>query len=405
MAGMVSGKAQRRRTVRAGDRTVTGLMRVAAAAVAVFVMAACADADATGPIDVGASSAEVVARYLSIDLAAPPNYAAPDYRAHYTRQVLAQDNSPAANPVTDEGATLGRVLFHDTELSLNRTVSCSSCHVQSQGFGDERVFSAGFEGGQTGSHSMRLANAKFFDGDDMFWDRRADDLEDQSLQPVFDRVEMGFSGEAGGIEALIARLSALEYYPVLFEWAFGSDEITETRIRAALAQYVRSIVSAGSRFDDGLAQAPPGPGQGNLPGLTDQENEGFRLFTRPPNAGGAGCAGCHEVPTMALDGNSRSNGLDAGETRIFKSPSLKNVAVGGPYMHDGRFATLTQVVEHYSTGIQDGPALDRRLRGGNGQPIRPRLSVAETAALVAFMETLTDTGLLEDTRFSSPFTR
>ena len=114
-------------------------------------------------------------------------------------------------------------------------------------------------------------------------------------------------------------------------------------------------------------------------------------------------AGCHVPPSYALAANSRSNGLDAGETIIFKSPSLKNVAVSGPYMHDGRFATLDDVVEHYNSGIQNGPALDNKLKNAAGQPVRLNLTPGEKAAVVAFLRTLTDTKVCEDPRFTSPF--
>lgn len=363
--------------------------------------------DTTGDTPV-ADPAQTVMKYLTVDLDAPLNYAAPAYPTHYDANVLGRDNAPADNPVTDAGATLGRVLFHDVELSLNRTKSCASCHIQSLGFTDSDTLSEGFEGGRTGAHAMRLANARFYEGQEMFWDRRATDVEDQVLQPVENAVEMGFSAENGGVSALIERLNGLEYYPALFEWAFGTSTVTEERIRHALAQYVRSIVSTGSRFDTGFAQLTPQqpggpPPQGPISGFTQEENLGYQLFIRPPDRGGAGCAGCHQLPTFALDDNSRSNGLDVGETTVFKSPSLKNVAVTGPYMHDGRFATLEEVVEHYSSGIQNGPALDRRLRGPDGQPIRPNFTETEKAALVAFMRTLTDTALLSDARFADPF--
>jgi len=344
---------------------------------------------------------DVLAAWLSIDLAEPPSYAAVAYPAHYDAQTLGRDNTPATNPVTDAGASLGRVLFHDTDLSLNRTTSCASCHVQAQGFSDPDQFSTGFEGGLTGAHSMRLANATFYEGDDMFWDRRATDLEDQVLQPVVDGTEMGFTDVAGGISALILRLEATPYYPILFEWAYGTDDVTEARLRAALAQYVRSIVSVGSRFDDAAAAAP------NLgapfASFSAEENLGKTLFLRPPDQGGAGCAGCHVPPTFALEGASRSNGLDLGETILFKAPSLKNVAVGAPFMHDGRFETLEAVIDHYDSGVRQGPALDRRLEASPGVPAVLGLSLAEKAALVAFLRTLTDTALLTDERFTDPF--
>ncbi len=341
---------------------------------------------------------------LSLNLDDPPNYSAPIYPSHYGSGTLNDDNSPADNPVTDEGASVGRVLFYDPMLSVNGSTSCASCHIQELGFTDARRFSVGFDGGETRAHSMRLANANFYEGHEMFWDRRADDLEDQALQPVMDGVEMGFDEQAGGVAALVARLQNTSYYPVLFEWAFGSSEVTDNRLRLALAQYVRSIVSTGSRFDEGRAMVGnvgPGPGGpiGDLPTLTAQENLGLRLYVTPP----VGCAGCHGLPTFALSQNSRSNGLDAGEQVVFKAPSLKNVAVSGPYMHDGRFATLEEVVEHYDSGVQNGPALDQRLRGPNGAPIRLNLTPDERAALVAFLRTLTDEALLTDPKFSDPF--
>jgi cytochrome c peroxidase len=119
----------------------------------------------------------------------------------------------------------------------------------------------------------------------------------------------------------------------------------------------------------------------------------------------AGCERCHQAPTFALDANTRSNGLDANETTVFKSPSLKNVAVRGPYMHDGRFSTLEQVVEHYNSGVRASPATDRRLLNRNGSPNRLNLSAADKLALVAFMRTLTDTDMLVDPKFSTPFRR
>ena len=377
--------------------------RVGGVLLGVAALGACGESPVTAPEDVAVDPSTLVARNLTVDLDAPLNYAAPAYPAHYDLLIRSRNNTPASNPVTDAGATLGRVLFHDPALSLNRTVTCASCHVQEQGFTDPRRLSRGFQGGETGAHSMRLGNAAYYTGREMFWDRRADDLEEQSLQPVLDPTEMGFTAEVGGVGALLQRLEGLEYYPPLFAWAFGSPEITEARVRQALSQYVRSIVSVGSRFDDGFARVfrTGGP----VPGLTAEENEGFRLFRSPPADGGAGCAGCHEIPTFALDANSGSNGLDAGETRIFKAPSLKNVAVTGPYMHDGRFATLEEVVDHYDAGVRAGPALDRRLRGPDGSPIRLNLSSENQAAWVAFMRTLTDTGLLSDPRFGDPFIR
>jgi cytochrome c peroxidase len=183
---------------------------------------------------------------------------------------------------------------------------------------------------------------------------------------------------------------------------------TEARIQSALAQFERAMVSTNSRWDEGYAQTF-NPAQNNnglntaIPTFTAQENRGRQLFMGNNNQGGLNCAACHQPPTFALNANSRSNGLDAGETTLFKSPSLKNVALSGAFMHDGRFSTLEQVVEHYNSGVREGPALDNRLRGGNNQPRVLNLPESDKAALVAFLRTLSDATLNADPKFSSPF--
>lgn len=373
----------------------------------VAVLAGCAGSTATGP---SATKYPGVTAFLSIDPDQPANYAAPAWPVHYDALVRGQDNTPAANPVTDRGATLGRVLFHDRRLSRNDRTSCASCHAQASAFSDTARLSAGFEGGRTAAHSMRLANARFYTAREAFWDRRAPSLEAQATQPIQHPLEMGFDAQHGGLDSLLAKMRRLPYYPELFAVAFGDSAITEDRVQRALAQYVRSIVSTGSRFDQGFAQVynsqlPDRGASLPFPGFTAEENRGKQLFLDPPPRGGAGCAGCHAAPTFALAANSQSNGLDAGETRIFKSPSLKNVAVTGPYMHDGRFATLDQVVQHYVNGVQDGPALDNRLRRPGGVPQRLGLGAADQAALVAFLRTLTDDALAADPRFTNPFVK
>ncbi len=350
-----------------------------------------------------------VAAYTTLDPTHLANYADPVLPAYYQQPgVQALDN--ATTPITDAGATLGRVLFHDVRLSVNSTVACASCHQQADGFSDAATLSRGFAGGTTTAHAMRLANARWYDGSGFFWDKRAATLEAQATMPIVHPVEMGFDATHGGLVALVARMDTLPYYPELFTLAFGDATITVARIQSAIAQYVRSITSTASRWDAGYAvthdPAAPDRGLGRpLATLNAEENRGLQLFLQPPQQGGAGCAGCHVPPTFSLDANSGSNGLDAGETTIFKSPSLKNVAVTGPYMHDGRFTTLAQVIDHYADGVQAGPALDRRLRTQNGQPLRLDLSAADRQALVAFLGTLTDTALLHDARFGDPFTR
>lgn len=347
---------------------------------------------------------------LNLDPNALFNYAAPVVPAYYDATVLADDNTPAGNRINNAMATLGRVLFYDKQLSINNTIACASCHQQAQGFGDTPRFSSGFAGGLTTAHAMRLGNVRAYAPGSMFWDKRAASVEAQATQPIQNAVEMGFDASNGGIPALLARLQTLPYYTEIFSLIFGDTSITEARIQQALAQFERSMLAVSSRWDAGYAQTfNPAAGDRGvntpLPNFTAQENRGRQLFMGGRGQGGLNCAACHAPPTFALTANSLSNGLDAGETRIFKSPSLKNVALSGAFMHDGRFSTLEQVVEHYNSGIQAGPALDNRLRGGGagGAPQRLNLPEADKAALVAFLRTLTDTALLSDPKFSTPF--
>ena len=348
-----------------------------------------------------------IAEFTTLDLASLANYANPVLPPYYDGTV--PDNTPAGNAVTDRIATLGRALFYDKRLSINDSISCASCHRQANGFDDPRRFSTGFSGAAfTTAHAMRLGNIRYFRPGTMFWDKRAASVEAQATQPIINAVEMGWDAPAGGIAALITKMRGLSYYPDLFTFAFGDANISETRIQQALAQFERAMISSNSRWDTAYAQVFSATAANRninvtLPGFSDQENRGRQLFMAAPNAGGAGCAACHQPPSYALAANSGSNGLDAGETVIFKSPALKNIGVSQAFMHDGRFATLDQVVEHYNSGVQAGPALDNRLQGPGGNPQRLGLSAADKAALVAFMQTLTDPVLNSDPKFGDPF--
>lgn len=308
--------------------------------------------------------------------------------------VAATDNTPPSNPVTDAGAALGRVLFYDPRLSANNRLSCGGCHGQFLGFADSPPFSAGFQGGLTTRHSPALVNARFYRRGRFFWDERAPTLEAQVLQPIQDPVEMGMT-----LQDAVAKVQATPYYPELFAAAFGSPVVTNDRMARALAQYVRSLVSADSRFDRAFA-AGPVP---NFAGVfTPQEVEGERLFRT------AGCAACHATPAQVSD-DVHNNGLDAVSTDpgagggAFKAPSLRNVGVRHAFMHDGRFSTLQQVVDFYDSGVQPNPGLDPRLRGPDGQPRRLNLTAAQKGALIAFLHTLTDSAFLRAPRFSDPF--
>jgi cytochrome c peroxidase len=348
---------------------------------------------------------------LNLNLNALDNFSGPALPAHY--QGLAT-NTPANNAASDKIATLGRVLFYDKALSVNNTVSCASCHQAGNGFSDDTPLSVGFAAGSTTAHAMRLGNAVFYRGQNgvhtAFWDKRATSLENQATQPIQNAVEMGFSA---GIAPLLTKMAATDYYPELFTFAFGTAAITEDRMQKALAQFERAMVSTNSKWDSAYATVFSATAVNqNLQttlvsaGFTASEDRGRQLFMGqgPGPAGGLNCVSCHAAPSFALTASAGSNGLDAGETRVFKSPSLKNVAQDSAFMHDGRFATLEQVVEHYNSGVQAGPALDvRLLQPGTTVPRRLNLTAADKTALVDFLKTLNDNVLTADTKFSSPF--
>lgn len=348
-----------------------------------------------------------VAAFVPVLPAQPFNYANQPLPAHYNSPPLPPgiDNTPGNNPITDDGATLGRVLFYDTLLSQNQTVSCASCHVQANAFSDSRVLSVGFEGGLTGRHSMSLSNARYYNNGRFFWDERAATLEDQVLMPIQDGVEMGLT-----LTQLVDRVSGQSYYPPLFEAAFGTTQVTSERISRALAQFVRSMVTYRSRYDVGRAQ--------DFANFTAQELRGQAIFIEPAQGN---CAACHGTDAFAAPG-ARNSGLDLDTTADqglgtvtgnpadngkFKSPSLRNIALTAPYMHDGRFATLLDVINFYNNDVQAHPNLDPALRIPNGpnagQPRRLGLDAMERADLIAFLNTLTDQAFVEDVMFSNPF--
>lgn len=351
----------------------------------------------------------------------PFDYSSLNLPGHFTTNVPGQplptsingtDNTPSDNLITDDGATLGRVLFYDKKLSSNGTIACASCHQQDKGFSDDAVLSLGFDGGTTGRHSMTLINARFYQRGRFFWDERAATLEEQVLMPFQDPVEMGMT-----LEQVVSTVEAQSYYPDLFEKAFGSPEVTSDRISKALAQFVRSIVSYSSRYDEGRS-ASPSPGA-NFPNFTDEENLGKNLFFQPVPNGGGGCFGCHTTEAfVSANPGPQNNGLDAistddlGAGAVFPNPifvgrfkttSLRNIELTAPYMHDGRFSTLEEVVEHYNSGIQNHPTLSPALQDPAGNPVRLNLSDSQKQALVAFLKTLTDYSIATEEKWSDPF--
>ena len=370
------------------------------------VLIACNKSSDTAP---PAPTPDPVAAALNLP-STPFNYANPALPGYLnTPNIIGQVNTPANNPITDNGATLGRVLFYDKNISVNNTIACASCHKQAFAFSDPLAKSNGFNGGLTGRNSMPLTDAKYYPNGRFFWDQRAATLEDQVLMPIQDAVEMGMT-----LPNLETKLKALAYYPPLFQKAFGDNNITSDRISKALAQFVRSIVSYQSKYDAGRGAFPPGP---LLPGtvfanFTPQENQGLQIFTGPQG----GCVPCHGTETFTAP-QEKNNGLDlttidrgfgavlnnTNFDATFKVGSLRNIELTAPYMHDGRFTTLDQVVEHYSSGVKNHPNLSQQLRLPNGQPRLANLTVQEKTALVAFLRTLTDAAMIADVKYSNPF--
>jgi len=340
------------------------------------------------------TSAQTVPANLQLQLPAEPF----DYQVN---------NPPAYMPTTsnpDHLATLGRVLFYDKNLSANKLVSCASCHKQQNGFDDPSRFSIGFKGIITKRSAMGLTNALFNKYGRYFWDQRATSLNQQALIPIHDPVEMGL--EKG---QLVSRVSDKPYYPQLFKNAFGKIEISENNIAAALARFVSAIVSTNSPY--AKARRMVSQRTRDFPSFSIQQNIGKNIFL-------TNCAGCHIGDRFIAPAGGENNGLDvdsskdrgigaitglAADQGKFRAPSLFNIAVRAPYMHDGRFASLGEVIDHYSTQIQNHPNLGASLKDENGQPRRFNYSPSDKAALIAFLETLTDRQLLEDPKFSNPF--
>lgn len=303
------------------------------------------------------------------------------YPAHIQNALLLTDNTPVTNPITNDGATLGRVLFYDKHLSKNNTISCGSCHKPETFFDDNARLSTGFAGGLTTRHSMALLNVRFYQSGKMFWDERSPTLEKQALQPIQNTVEMGLT-----LAELESKVSSLSYYPALFQKAFGSSQIDSVKISRAIAQFVRSIVTYQSKYDlvkQGLAI------------FTPDEAAGEQIFiTAPPPPPGGGpvpvsCAGCHAPPMFLTSSPAAPFGLadptDAGinNQNRFKSGSLRNIAGTAPYFHNGSVATLTALL---STNI---PA----------HTVPP----PDVAKVIAFLQTLNDNSVTTDVKFSDPF--
>ena len=301
-------------------------------------------------------------------------------------------------------SSIGRVMFYDTRLSENNSISCASCHKQNLGFADNSKFSSGFQGHQTKRNSIAISNLN----DDLnmgfntplFWDGRESILHNMVLLPILNHVEMGMSDK----EAIVERVKSAGYYNELFKQLIGEREITINEISNCLESFVFDIQGFTSKFD--LAKA----GFGSLTAL---EQTGEDLFFNVYQ-----CGSCHHPSdpysgnnlffNIGLDETSSDSGRAAitknsGDLGKFRIPSLKNVALSGPYMHDGRFSTLEEVIDHYSHGIKNNPNLDPVFKTVSGRAVQFNINENQKKALVAFLNTFTDFTIVNSTAFSDPF--
>ncbi len=304
---------------------------------------------------------------------------------------------PFNNPLTIEGVSLGKRLFFDNILSKDNTKACASCHLPENAFSDPNQFSVGVTNTTGNRNSMPLFNLAWNFEDKYFWDGHALGLEAQALEPVIDANELGNSSWTSVEE----KLNSHPEYPLLFQQAFDASNITKELVAKAIAQFERTIISGNSKFDDFLN------GQTTL---TPQEQNGFDVFMEETRGD---CFHCHGNPNNPLwtDNQFHNNGLDATFTDLglgevtgnpndngkFRSPSLRNLEFTAPYMHDGRFATLDQVIEQYSTGLQPSSTIDPLMKKVDQGGVT--LSAQDKADLKAFLLTLSDPSFINNPAF------
>ena len=304
---------------------------------------------------------------------------------------------PSNNPLTEEGIELGKKLFFDKKLSVNGSQSCADCHKPSNSFTDARQYSIGVDNIQGTRNSMPLFNLAWNYDDRFFWDGRELSLERQVLDPITNPIEMHNT-----IANLVQELQIDSEYPEMFLKAFGTEIIDSVQIGKAIAQYERTIISANSKFDKYLL------GQTTL---TIQEEEGFNIFMDEERGD---CFHCHgnENNPLWTDNKFHNNGLDNNFSDLglgavtgnpndngkFKTPSLRNLEFTAPYMHDGRFSTIDEVINHYSEGLQDSQTVDPLMKMVSQGGVQ--LTFEEKANLKAFLLTLSDYDFISNPDFN-----
>jgi cytochrome c peroxidase len=312
---------------------------------------------------------------------------------------------PADNPLTVAGVQLGRMLFYEKMFSKDGTQSCADCHQQKDAFTDSRQFSIGVEGLPGKRHAMSVMNLAWH-RHRFFWDGRAATLREQALMPIQDPLEMNET-----LDNVVAKLSVEKRYTDQFIRTFGNDTVTSERIALALEQFMLTLVSNNSKYDHWE--------KGHAT-LTDSEERGRKLFFGQfdPNGieKGAQCFHCHAGHNFTID-DYVNNGLDS-DTELsdfglenvtnnpadrgkFKITSLRNIELTAPYMHDGRFATLEEVIDHYDHGVKKSSHVDALLQV-NLTSDGLQLTAQDKADLVAFLKTLTDLDFIKNPAYQAP---
>ena len=322
-----------------------------------------------------------------------------------------QPLQPADNMTTEEGIELGRRLFYDTRLSANNAISCATCHRQEFAFTDQFQFSSGINGQLGHRNSMSLVNLAFNQNQHFFWDGRATSIEQQIFEPVRNPVEM-----ASDWNTVVQKIKAESIYPPLFEKTFGNKDIDSVKISKAISQFLRAIVSFNAPFDKWAR------GEGTL---TPQQLNGLNLIQSQTKGD---CFHCHNSADRLFSRYGHTNnGLDpqsawsnpnfdfghfevtgnVADKAKFKVPTLRNIMLTPPYMHDGRFATIEDVlIGHYLTGGQVSETIDPLMEySPQIMPNNPGLNLTpqDVQDIVAFLHTLTDTELTNNPKFSNPW--
>jgi len=303
---------------------------------------------------------------------------------------------PTNNPLTQEGVALGKKLFFDKILSGDETQSCASCHNPQKAFTDNNQFSAGIDGNLGTRNAMPLFNLAWNFDERFAWDGKEFSLEKQAFEPVSNPIELHSDWVT-----VAQKLQTHSEYPTLFLQAFGTSKIDSTLITKAIAQFERTLISGKSKFDQFLL------GEATL---TPEEENGFNVFMDEARGDCFHCHGSNNNP-LWTDNQFHNNGLDATFTDLglgavtgdpadngkFKSPSIRNLAFTAPYMHDGRFSTLEEVINHYSEGLQPSSTIDPLMKKVSIGGVN--LSTKDKADLKAFLLTLSDLNFINNPDF------